>query len=453
MPLTDIAIRNAKPKDKRYKISDSGGLFIEILPAGGKYWRMKYRLQGKENCLALGVYPTVTLIEARAARDTAKKQIAEGLNPAHERKREKQETIIKQEHSFKAIADEWLKNRAEHWSKKHVKKITNLLKKDVFPYLRARPIAEITAAEILSVIRRIEERDALHTSQTALQNCSQIFRYAIATSRASHNPAPDLRGALKTRPVKNMARIKETELPELLHKIYTYGMYPEAKGDPKTELALRLMVLTFVRTHQMRFAEWSEIDFKKKEWRIPPEKMKKDYEHIVPLSTQSITVLQKLHTLTGKHQWLFPSIRSFKKVMSENTILFALYRMGYHGRMTGHGFRGLASTILNEHGFDADWIERQLAHVEENKTRAAYNHAQYLTQRRKMMQWWADYLDQRMAENTLVEHNPFRSHVIDQDTLQNSLPIDAHIQPAQHAIDLTQQSVVAAAHSDSRPAL
>ncbi len=414
MHLTDIAARNAKPKDKRYKLADSGGLFLEVLPAGGKYWRMKYRSDGKENCLALGVYPKVTLAQARAARDAAKKQITDGVNPAHERKKKKYQASVKKAHSFKAIAEEWLEKREDDWSKDYAQKKRDILEKDIFPSLGPFSIAEITAAELLPVIQKIEKRDALETSRKALQTCGQIFRYAIATGRAKRNPSPDLRGALKTRSVKHMARIKESNFPELLHKISEYANSHESKGEPLTELALDLMTLTFVRTTELRFAEWSEIDFKKQEWRIPAEKMKKDREHVVPLSKQTLTILQKLRALTGKYQWLFPGARSTKTVMSENTILYALYRMGYHSRMTGHGFRGLASTILNEHGFDKDWVERQLAHEDEDETRAAYNHAEYLPQRRYMMQWWADYLDRRMAEN-YPEHGKERFIECDPD--------------------------------------
>ncbi len=413
MALTDTAVRNAKPKDKPYRIADGGGLAIEILSAGGKYWRLRYRWHGVAKCLALGVYPNVTLAEARAARDVAKKQIAQGLNPAQEKKRIKLGAAVEQKNSFKVIAKEWHKNRSDAWSERHSQKILNQLEKDIFPSLGARPITGITAEELLVVIREIESRDALHTSRSSLQTCGQIFRYAIATGRAKHNPSPDLRGALKTRPVKHRNRINDAELPQLLLKIHNYSNNPQAKGDFQTQLALRLLALTFVRTKELRFAEWSEINFEKQEWRIPAEKMKMGREHIVPLSTQSIAVLQELKNITGAHTWLFPNANSFKKVMSENTVLYALYRMGYHGRMTGHGFRGLASTILNENGFDSDWIERQLAHVEGNEIRAAYNHAEYLPQRRKMMQWWGDYLDQRMAENklekgseNLIEHVP-----------------------------------------------
>ncbi|WP_244135387.1 tyrosine-type recombinase/integrase, partial [Burkholderia vietnamiensis] len=249
----------------------------------------------------------------------------------------------------------------------------------------ARPIAEIMAPELLAVIRKIEARDAIELAHKTIQATSQIFRYAIATGRAERDSAPDLRGALKPRFVVHMRRVSEAELPELMRQISAYD------GDFQTRLALQFMALTFVRTSELRFAEWTEID-EKKEWRIPPEKMKMRTPHIVPLSTQALEVIAKLPELNGHSQFLFPSRSSSKKPMSENTILYALYRMGYHSRMTGHGFRGLASTILNEHSFNRDWIERQLAHSERDGVRAAYNHAEYLPERRKMMQWWSNYL-------------------------------------------------------------
>lgn len=281
---------------------------------------------------------------------------------------------------------EWHGNKKGSWSDGHATRVLKRLEQELFPSLGARPIREITAPELLDVIRKIESRDALELSHRALQAASQVFRYAIATSRADRDPAPDLRGALKTRSVVHMKRVSEAEIPELMRNIAGYD------GDFQTRLALQLIALTFVRTAELRYAEWSEIDEKRAEWRIAPEKMKMRDPHIVPLSKQALAVIAQLRELNGQWQWLFPSSSNAKKPISENTILFALYRMGYHSRMTGHGFRGLASTVLNEHGFNGDWIERQLAHSERDSTRGAYNHAQYLKERRRMMQWWADYL-------------------------------------------------------------
>lgn len=262
-----------------------------------------------------------------------------------------------------------------------------MIENELLSPLGARPIRDISAPELLAVMRTIESRDALDISHRCLQTASQIFRYAIATGRADRDPAPDLRGALKTRAVVHMKRISEAELPESMGKIATYD------GDLQTRLALQLLALTFVRTVELRNAEWSEIDEAKAEWRIPAEKMKMRSPHIVPLSTQALAVIKQLRELNGNWQLLFPSRTNARKPISENTVLYALYRLGYHSRMTGHGFRGLASTALNENGFNSDWIERQLAHTEQNSVRAAYNHAQYLPERRRMMQWWGDYLD------------------------------------------------------------
>ncbi|MGR3908881.1 tyrosine-type recombinase/integrase [Burkholderia sp. SR8] len=386
MPLTDVAVRAAKPLEKSYKLADGQGMYLEVMPNGSKYWRLKYRIDGKEKRMALGVYPAVTLLAARKARDEIKDQLRAGLDPSHEKKRVKAQRILGRVNSFEPIAREWHEQRKESWSEGHAVRIMKLLERELFPVLGARPISEVSAPELLAVIRKIESRGAIELAHKTIQATSQIFRYAIATGRAERDPAPDLRGALKTRTVVHMKRVSEAELPELMRKIDTYD------GDYQTRLAMRFMALTFVRTIELRFAEWTEIDEKKKEWRIPAEKMKMRTPHIVPLSKQALEVVAKLRELNGDSQYLFPSRSSSKKPMSENTIIFALYRMGYHSRMTGHGFRGLASTILNEHGFNRDWIERQLAHSERDSIRAAYNHAEYLPERRKMMQWWGDYL-------------------------------------------------------------
>ncbi|HDR9002602.1 TPA: tyrosine-type recombinase/integrase [Burkholderia vietnamiensis] len=379
MPLTDVAVRAAKPREKSYKLADGQGMYLEIMPNGSKYWRLKYRIDGKEKRMALGVYPAVTLLAARKARDEIKDQLRAGLDPSHEKKRVKAQRSLDRENSFEPIAREWHQQKKGAWSERHADRIMKLLERELFPAIGARPIAEIMAPELLAVIRKIEARDAIELAHKTIQATSQIFRYAIATGRAERDSAPDLRGALKPRFVVHMRRVSEAELPELMRQISAYD------GDFQTRLALQFMALTFVRTSELRFAEWTEID-EKKEWRIPPEKMKMRTPHIVPLSTQALEVIAKLPELNGHSQFLFPSRSSSKKPMSENTILYALYRMGYHSRMTGHGFRGLASTILNEHSFNRDWIERQLAHSERDGVRAAYNHAEYLPERRKMMQ-------------------------------------------------------------------
>jgi integrase len=387
MMLKDITVRNAKPKDKTYRLFDGGGLYLEVLPAGGRYWRFKYRFAGKERRLAFGVYPDVSLADARERRDQARKVLAAGNDPGELKKEAKRLATLQAENNFESIAREWRESQKHRWVNKYYQTMIVRLERHVFPKLGNRPITEISAPEILSVMRVVEKSGALDMVQRLMQATSQIFRYAIATGRAERNPVTDLRGALKTPVRKHQAYLKENELPEFLEKLECYD------GALQTKLALRLLMLTFVRTKELRAAEWSEINFEKSEWRIPPERMKMRELHIVPLSQQAIDVLRKLHELNGTWRYVCVNLHKPTGCMSENTMLFALYRMGYHSKATGHGFRATASTILNEHGFTPDVIERQLAHGERNNVRAAYNHAEYLPERRKMMQWWGDYLD------------------------------------------------------------
>jgi integrase len=389
--LSDAKARNAKPRPKPYKIADGEGLFLLITPAGGKYWRLKYFYGGKEKLLALGVYPEVTLAEARERRIQARKVLAGGNDPAEAKKQARRLATIKSGNSFETVAREWFEKRKHEWASSSARTMLARLERHLFPKLGQRPIADITPLEILEVLRVIENRGTLETARRMMQSCGKIFMYAIATGRAERNPVPDLRGALKTPVVTHYAFLKATELANYLEKLDDYD------GSVLTKLALRLLLLTFVRTSELRGAEWTEIDWKKAEWRIPSERMKMKELHIVPLSRQAIAVLRELQKLTGDRQYIFPNQHNPSAYMSENTMLYALYRMGYHSRTTGHGFRSTASTILNENGFRADVIERQLAHSERNAVRAAYNHAQYLPERREMMQWWADYLDQRAA--------------------------------------------------------
>ncbi|WP_186097707.1 tyrosine-type recombinase/integrase [Burkholderia gladioli] len=394
-PLTDLRCRTARhtANGTGNKLFDGGGLFLELRASGAKKWRLKYRFNGKENLLTFGDYPLVSLAEARAKRDEAKRSLAAGLDPAMQRDMSRHAQIVAAQNTFETVAREWHEMQRGTWSVDHARRVMDRFEKDVFPHLGRRPISEISAPELLAVIRRIESRGALETSRKTHQTCGQVFRYAIAIGKAERDPSPDLRGALKTRAVKNMARVSEGELPELLTAIDNYD------GDRRTKLALRLLSLTFVRTVELRFAEWSEFDLERAEWRIPGPRMKMRQPHIVPLSKQALAVIQAIRDTTTNKRWLLPSPRNPEQPISENTILYALYRMGFHGRMTGHGFRGLASTILNERGFSPDWIERQLAHTEQNSIRAAYNHAQHLPERHRMMQWWADYLDQQSGAN------------------------------------------------------
>ncbi|MES9826550.1 MAG: integrase arm-type DNA-binding domain-containing protein [Candidatus Thiodiazotropha endolucinida] len=387
MALTDTAVRNAKPKEKAYKLFDGGGLFLMVNPKGSRYWRLKYRFQGKEKLLALGVYPDVSLKTARDRRDAARTQIADGIDPSEVRKATK--AAQSEADSFEAVAREWWGQREPNWSKTHSSRIILRLNKDVFPWIGKRTIGEITAPELLTVLRRIENRGAVETAHRIHQSCGQVFRYAVATGRAERDPSADLKGALPPTRQKHHASITDPKkIGELLRTIEGY------EGSFVTRCALQLASLTFVRPGELRHAEWSEIDIDKAEWRIPAEKMKMNVVHIVPLSRQSQSVLREIQPLTGHGKYVFPGVRSLKRPMSENTVNAALRRLGYtKEEMTGHGFRSMASTILNEQGWHRDAIERQLAHAERNSVRAAYNYAEHLQERIRMMQAWADNLD------------------------------------------------------------
>lgn len=390
--LTEVAVRNAKPKNKPYKLADGGGLFLWVQPSGGKWWRYKYRFAGKEKLLALGSYPDVSLAEARERHAQARKLLSAGNDPGEVKKEEKRQALLKSVTTFEAIAREWCESRKHKWVTRYGSAMMTRLEKHVFPKLGDRPIADISAPELLAVLRIVENTGALDLAMRLLQASGQIFRYAIATGRAERNPAADLRGALKPPVRKHQAHLKADELPEYLQKLEAYD------GSLQTKLALKLLLLTFVRTGELRGAEWTEINLEMAEWRIPAERMKMRDPHIVPLSRQAIAVLAELQPLTGQWRYVFPNQHKPSGCMSENTMLYGLYRMGYHSKATCHGFRSTASTILNEHGFRPDVIERQLAHSERNQVRAAYNHAQYLPERREMMQWWADFLDQMASK-------------------------------------------------------
>jgi len=395
MPLTEIKTRSAKPRDKAFKLFDSGGLYLEISPAGGKWWRWKYRFGGKEKRFSLGVYPDVSLKAARAKRDDARQKLAHGVDPGEARKAEKVAQAGGE--SFEAIAREWHAKFSPGWAASHGDRILRRLENDIFPWLGKRPIAEIKAPELLAVLRRIESRGALETTHRAMQNCGQVFRYAVATGRAERDPTGDLRGALPPAKEKHHASIIEPKrVVELLRAIDSY------QGFFATKCALQLAPLVFVRPGELRKAQWPEIDLDKGEWRIPAERMKMREQHIVPLSRQAVEILCELEPLTNRSMpsrpnapcYVFPSARTRERPMSENAILAALRRMGYtKEEMTGHGFRSMASTLLHEQGWNHQVIERQLAHAERNAVSAAYNFAEHLPERRKMMQAWADYLD------------------------------------------------------------
>jgi len=399
MALTDTQIKKAKVTDKLQKLSDGGGLQLHISPAGGKLWRWAYRFEGKQKTLGLGTYPSVSLFDARNARDDAKKLLAAGTDPMQQRKAVKAAKMAASEHSFESVARRWY----DHWEAgknvRHSGYVLARLQADVFPAIGTRPIAEIQAPELVRMIKSIEARGALDIAKRCLQMTGQVFRYAIAhgIGGATRNPATDIKAGdvLRPRVKENYARIDARELPALLRKIEGYS------GTPTTRLAIKLMALTFVRTGELIGARWAEFDLDAGRWDIPAPRMKMKTPHIVPLSTQAVQVLRVLHDITGGRELLFPGERDHSKPISNNTILGALERMGYKGRMTGHGFRGLASTILHEQGFDHQHIELQLAHMERNEVSAAYNHALYLKQRTSMMQSWGDYLE-RMASGNVV---------------------------------------------------
>jgi integrase len=386
MALTDIAVRNAKFVEKPFKLADGEGMYL-FVNAVGKYWRLDYRFLDKRKTLSLGKYPLVSLAAARQKRTDAKRQLSDGIDPLEYKKVKKRTMIEGAAHSFQVVAQEWFSKNRSQWVDGHSEKIIARLERDIFPWIGSRPIAELTAPEVLSALRRIEARGAVETAHRAHQNCGQIFRYAIATGRAERDVCADLRGALPPTSQKHHASITEPRaVGELLRTLRGY------QGSFVTACALKLAPLVFLRPGELRHAEWSEINLDSAEWRISAAKMKMRSPHIVPLSRQAMEVLQEIQPLTGHRKYVFPSVRTSDRPMSENTVLGALRRLGYEKEeMTGHGFRSMASTLLNENGWNPDAIERQLAHSERNSIRAAYNYAEFLPERRKMMQWWADY--------------------------------------------------------------
>ncbi|MDX8127737.1 integrase arm-type DNA-binding domain-containing protein [Methylomonas sp. OY6] len=388
--LTDTEIRKAKPTEKPQKISDGGGLFLLVTPHGSKLWRLAYRFAGKQKTLAIGEYPSVGLADARTKREEAKKQLANGIDPSTAKKAAKAASQDAAANSFEVIAREWHETHMANKTEDHAQKTLTNFEKDVFPWLGRMPITNIEAPDVLAVVKRIEQRGANEIAKKAKRSIGQVFRYAIATGRAVRNPVPDLQGAFVPTAVKHHAAITDpVQIGALLRACEDYT------GHFATRCALRLSFLVMLRPGEVRKAEWSEIDLERAEWRIPAAKMKMREEHIIPLSRQALTIFEEIKPLTSNSRFVFPSVRSNARPMSENTITGALRRLGYTGaEMTAHGFRGMASTRLNEaHLFHPDAIERQLAHGEQNSVRAAYNRAQYLPERVKMLQWWADYLD------------------------------------------------------------
>lgn len=389
MALSDTKVRNAKPSDKPIKLFDGDGLFLLITPAGGRWWRFKFRFAGKEKLLSLGTYPEVSLVQARERRNAARKQVADGIDPSQVRKAAKA-AKEQNENTFEVVAREWHTKFTPTWTTGHAKTIMSRLEANLFPWLGARPIIDIKAPELLMALRRIESRGALETAHRVRAICSQVFRYAVATGRAERNPAADLRGALPpVKPKHHAALTDPDKVGGLLRAIDAY------QGSFVTKCALRLAPLLFVRPGELRQMEWVEINLDAAEWNIPAEKMKTRQPHLVPLASQTVEILRELEPLTGQSRYVFPSPRTSKRPMSNNGILSALRRMGFEkDEMSGHGFRAMARTILDEVlQVRPDFIEHQLAHAVRDPNGRAYNRTTYLEERRVMMQTWADYLD------------------------------------------------------------
>ena len=404
MPLTDIAIKKTKPTDKPYKLADERGLCLLIVPTGGKWWRFSYRFNGKQKTLSMGTYPDVPLIKAREKRDEARRLVAEGIDPSEHRKLHKARREELGNNTFEAIAREWFSKELPAWAPSQAGKMKGILENNIYPWIGGRPITEIKVPELLSVLRRMEDRGALETAKRALQCSGQIFRYAIAIGKADRDITPDLRGALTKSKTKHHPAITDPgQVGELMRAIEGYT------GTLTVKCALKLGALSFVRPGELRKAEWSEIDLHSSQWNIPAARMKMEEAHLVPLSKQAQGVLLELQPLTGHGRFVFPGERSRDRPMSENSVNAALRRMGFDKEeMTGHGFRATARTILDEVlGVRVDIIEHQLAHVVKDPNGRAYNRTAFLPQRRKMMQLWADFLDKlRSGEAiTLLQDN------------------------------------------------
>ncbi|UCB31823.1 hypothetical protein J9874_02374 [Duffyella gerundensis] len=396
MALTDVKVRSAKPTDKAFKLTDGEGMHLMVHPNGSKYWRLQYRFDGKQKTLALGVYPEITLSEARQRRDEAKRKVANGIDPSEQKKVDKQVRKVAIENNFKTIVLEWHEYKLPGWSKGYAEDLMEAFENDIFPDLGKRPIAEIKPLEMLTTLRKLERRGVLDKLRKIRQACNQVFRYAIVTGRAENNPASELASALVTPKAQHFPHLLADELPKFLQALAAYT------GSPITRNATMILMLTGVRTIELRQAEWKEFDLEKAIWEVPKERMKMRRPHMVPLSDQVVEALREIQAVTGRYNLVFPGRNDITKPMSEASINQVLKRVGYHGRATGHGFRHTMSTILHEQGFNTAWIELQLAHVDKNTIRGTYNHAQYLEQRRDMLQWYGDYVDGLAVNETAV---------------------------------------------------
>lgn len=387
MKLNARQVETAKPKDKPYKLADGGGMYLEVFPNGTKSWRMKYRIAGKEKRVVFGVYPTITLADARSKRDDAKKLLVNGVDPSAFKKESKLAQIEEVKNTFQQIALEWHNMKVKKWSAGYASDILEAFNKDVFPFIGQRPVADIKPLELLNVLNKMEERGATEKAKKVRQRCGEVFRYAIVTGRAEYNPAPDLTSAMQGHESKHYPFLTIEELPAFFKALAGYS------GSELVVLAARLMIITGVRTGELRGALWSEIYTDKGLWEISAERMKMRRPHIVPLSVQALEIIEKIRAMTGNFHLMFPGRNDPSKTMSEASINQVFKRIGYTGRVTGHGFRHTMSTVLHEQGYNTAWIETQLAHLDKNAIRGTYNHAQYLDGRREMLQWYADYMD------------------------------------------------------------
>lgn len=396
MALTDLKIKRTAPQLKDLWLTDEKGLRLLIKPNGSRYWRLRYRFNGKQKTLAIGVYPDVSLKQAREAREEARKLISQGTDPSEVKKIQKAKNLLNDSNTFSCLAREWWEHQKGTWTPDHASRVWKRLKDNSFELLDRKPFDQIQPQDILYVTKTIEKRDALDVASRVLQDIRRTLRYAVQTGRLAHNPATELSGVIKTRKRQHRASMQNQELGQFLNELDSY----EKKGRIITKLALKILVYTFVRSGEMRMATWDEFDWEESLWRIPAKRMKMRTEHLVPLSKQVIEDLKQLQEITGHYPLLLPSDKDRNKPMSDNTMRLAMHRMGYDGsiaeksRATPHGFRANASSVLNEKGFNPDAIERQLSHMERNGVRAAYiHHARFIDERKEMMQWWADYLD------------------------------------------------------------
>lgn len=398
MLLTDVKIRNAKPGKQVVRLKDGEGLYLLVRLNGTKYWQLRYRHLGREKTISLGKYPQVSLGEARKKKVSALSELDEGINPSARKKKDRLLAVYRDRNTFLAVAEEWHERNCAIWSEGHQKRVWQRLNNHVLSHLGNRPISDIEPIELLEVIRRIESAGKTHMAKRVLQICGAIFKFAIVTGRVRHNIADGLISAIRPHREIHSPSLAEEEIPKLL------GALVALKTHPQNSIAFRVLLLTALRTGEMRFGRWEHIHWKAKEWRIPAEAMKMRRPHVVPLSSQVIELLTELHHSTGNGEWMFPNLQQRKHpVMSEGTILAMINRMGYKGRLVGHGMRAMFSTILNERGFNRDAIERQLAHADENRVRAAYNRADYLGERRDLIQWWADFLDEKESNFRAAE--------------------------------------------------